>query len=87
MEREDENFFYEYSMEKHIWTRKQRIILTNREKEIICLSARGFTVQEIADKLFLSELTIKSYKRDLFKKLNVKNISEAIKFSENNGLI
>ena len=54
------------------------IALNGREKNILMLSAQGLTMEEIASQLFLSADTIKFHKKNIFRKLNVKNITEAI---------
>lgn len=47
--------------------------LTRREKEILQLVVAELTNQEIAEKLFLSERTVKNHRMSLLHKLNVKN--------------
>jgi NarL family two-component system response regulator LiaR len=53
-------------------------ILSERESEILKLVAMGMSNREIAEKLFLSERTIKSHLTNIFNKLNVASRSEAI---------
>ena len=60
---------------------------TKREKEILQLSTRGFSINEIADEIFVSPDTVKFHRRKLFEKLEVTNISEAISFATSNKLI
>jgi DNA-binding NarL/FixJ family response regulator len=50
--------------------------LTKREREIILLVTQGYTSQEIADKLFLSLLTINTHRRNLLSKLGIKNFAQ-----------
>lgn len=52
--------------------------LTNREKEILSLVGKGLTTQEIADKLFVSPLTVETHRRNLMAKFQVKNAAELI---------
>lgn len=52
--------------------------LTKREKEILDLLAAGFMYKEIADRLFLSIETIRSYIRDIYSKLQVHNRTDAV---------
>ncbi len=52
--------------------------LTIREKQVLDHVSRGLTTMEIALKLGLSSSTIKNYRTLLFKKLGVRNRSEAI---------
>jgi two-component system nitrate/nitrite response regulator NarL len=47
--------------------------LTRREKEILGLIAQGLTSQEMADKLFLSALTVETHRRNLLAKFEVNN--------------
>ncbi len=47
-------------------------IVTKREKEIIRFIAAEYTVDEIAEKLFLSRYTIETHKKNIFIKLQVK---------------
>ncbi|QTE21502.1 response regulator transcription factor [Polaribacter cellanae] len=46
--------------------------LTKREKEIVALIAKEKTVDEIANELFLSRMTIETHKKNIFLKLQVK---------------
>ncbi len=51
--------------------------LTARESEILGLLADGLTNREIADRLYLSQETIKWYNKQLFGKLGVSNRTQA----------
>jgi DNA-binding CsgD family transcriptional regulator len=59
--------------------------LTERESEVIALVAAGLTNQEIADRLFLSRETIKSYVGSIFSKLEIRNRVEASRFVHRSG--
>ena len=52
--------------------------LTKREKEVLKLAANGENNKKIGQKLFISEVTIKSHMNNIFKKLNVKNRTQAV---------
>jgi NarL family two-component system response regulator LiaR len=52
--------------------------LSDREKEILHLTAQGLTYQAMAEKLFLSNETVKKHMGNIFKKLHVKNKVEAL---------
>lgn len=54
-------------------------ILTAREKEVLGLIAEGLTNQEIAEKLFISILTVDSHRKNLLAKFGVKNTAAMIK--------
>jgi len=65
----------------------ENIKLSEREKEIVSLIARGFTNSEIAEKLFLSEGTVKNYISNIFSKLDVKNRASLIEIARKSGII
>lgn len=54
------------------------VYLSGREKEILKLIVDGYTNPEIADKLFLSPLTVKGYRKNLLLKLGVKNTASLV---------
>jgi len=61
--------------------------LTSREKEILNLVAKEFSNEEIAKKLFISERTVETHRRNIFTKTNTKSIIGLIKYAIRNGLI
>ncbi len=60
--------------------------LTKREDEIVALVAKGYTNQEIAKKLYLSEHTVKNHLFRIFDKLNVSSRVE-VALSSAKGLL
>ena len=52
--------------------------LTKREKDIVNLIAKGKSNKEIADALFLSELTVKTHRKNIKDKLGAKGKQELI---------
>jgi RNA polymerase sigma factor (sigma-70 family) len=52
--------------------------LTDREKTILELVAQGLTNREIADRLSLSEKTVKHHMTNVLQKLQVRNRVEAV---------
>lgn len=54
------------------------IPLTSREKEVLQLVANGANNQEIAEKLVVREVTVKTHLNSIFKKLNVSNRTQAV---------
>jgi len=57
----------------------KKSFVTNREKQIIQLIAQEFTVDQIADQLFLSRHTVETHKKNIFLKLQVNNMAGLIK--------
>ena len=76
MQKNGESSYYEYSTSRHKWEKKEGITLSETERDVLRLSAQGYTMKNIADRLCKSEDTIKACKRNLFAKLGVKNIAE-----------
>jgi DNA-binding CsgD family transcriptional regulator len=70
--------FYNLNIESAAWVETESAKLNKREKEVLILSAQGLTMEEIASKAFISLDTVKFHKRNIFLKLNVKSVSEAI---------
>lgn len=61
--------------------------LTKAEKEVVKLIAQGFTTKEIASKKFLSYHTIITHRKNIFRKLKIKSISELMMYAVKSGLI
>ncbi|WP_062061255.1 response regulator transcription factor [Aquimarina longa] len=68
---EQKTFFFEEisNLEKLSFSKS---IVTKREKEIIQLIAKEFTVSEIAEQLFISKHTVETHKKNIFYKLQIK---------------
>ena len=62
-------------------------ILTRREKEVLALIANGLTSQVMADKLFVSALTIETHRRNLLAKFEVSNTAALIRHAAQQGLV
>jgi DNA-binding NarL/FixJ family response regulator len=66
---------------------EEQIWFTAREKELLQLIADGYTNQEMADKLFLSPDTIKTYRKNLILKAGAKNSMILVKMALENKWI
>ncbi len=66
---------------------KNNIFLLPREIELLKLITEGYTNPEIAEILFLSPETIKSYRKNLLFKLNVKNTAQLVKMAIEKKLV
>jgi DNA-binding CsgD family transcriptional regulator len=61
--------------------------LSDRECEVLRLIGFGATNREIAEKLFISEHTVKSHLRSILSKLNIRNRQQAAVYAERVGLM
>lgn len=61
--------------------------LSRREKEILVHIAMEYTTQEIADKLFISQNTVNTHRKNLMSKLNAKNTAGLVKYAIQQGLL
>ncbi len=76
-----------YDLPGGFWKTIQKIKLSEREKEILRLSVRGYTIKAIAKIIFVSPETVKFHRKKIFRKLGVANIVEAIACATNDMLI
>jgi len=61
--------------------------LTERELHILAALAEGSSDKQTAVKLFLSESTVKSHLRAIYRKLGVRNRAQALAVAITNGLM
>ncbi len=59
--------------------------LSNREAEVLALIAQGLTNNEICERTYLSPNTLKSYVRNLYRKIGVSSRSQAVLWGLSNG--
>ena len=59
-------------------TQQEDTTLTEREKEVLLCLVEGLSNKEIADRLFISDKTVKIHVSKIFKKLNVKSRSQVV---------
>jgi NarL family two-component system response regulator LiaR len=68
-------------------TKLKELGITPREFEILGLIAQGLSNREIADRLFVSENTVKTHSSRLFDKLGAKRRTQAVQLGKAAGLI
>lgn len=61
--------------------------LTKREVQIIRMICQGLSTKEIAQSLYLSEFTISTHRKNIFRKVDTRNTAELIHFARENQLI
>jgi len=67
--------------------RRDKPLLSEREKEIVQLVAQGFRNREIGEKLFISEQTVKNHLHNIFDKLGVSDRLELALYAIHHRLI
>ncbi|HUY78367.1 MAG TPA: response regulator transcription factor [Ktedonobacterales bacterium] len=61
--------------------------LSEREREVLTLTAEGYSGQEIGDRLALSAKTIETYRMRVMRKLNLSHRSDLVKYALRAGLL
>ena len=67
--------------------RLEQLGITRRELEILEAMAAGLSNREIAERLFVSENTVKTHASRLFDKLNARRRTQAVQIAKEAGLI
>jgi len=67
--------------------RREKPLLSDREKEIVQLVAQGYRNKEIGEKLFISEQTVKNHLHNIFDKLGVSDRLELALYAIHHRLI
>jgi NarL family two-component system response regulator LiaR len=67
--------------------RMEALGITPREHEILTLIALGLSNREIAERLFVSQNTVKTHSSRLFDKLQAKRRTQAVQLAKEAGLI
>jgi two-component system, NarL family, nitrate/nitrite response regulator NarL len=67
-------------------TSRERAQLSQREREIIVLIAQGYKNKEIAEKMFITEQTVKNHLHNVFDKLGVSDRLELALYAIHNSL-
>ncbi len=68
-------------------TTREKPLLTERERQVVHLVCQGFRNKEIADKLFISEQTVKNHLHNIFDKLGVSDRLELALYALHHRLV
>jgi len=66
---------------------EEKVHFTEREKEIIKLIAKEYSNARIGETLFISERTVETHRKNIFRKANTKTVVGLIRFAIENKLI
>ena len=78
---------WKLSLKSGRWKQLEDLTLSEHEKAVVSLAHQGLSVGEIAQIIHRSEDSVKGYRKALFQKLEVSNISEAIAVATSRKLI
>ena len=71
----------------HFRAKPEDDLLAPRERQVLQLLAKGFTVQRVADMLGITHNTASGYVKDIYRKLNVNSRAEATLEASKRGLV
>jgi len=74
-------------VQNEVFQKQRTPFLTPREKEVLQLIAEGLTNPQIAEKIFVSVLTVNSHRKNLLSKFEVSNTASLIREAAKMGLI
>ena len=67
--------------------KQEEVTLTIREKEILKLIYKEYSNSQIANELFISERTVETHRKNIFRKTNTKSIVGLIKYAYEHQLV
>lgn len=82
--------FFEYfqkSVKEEEETTNEELLssLTQREEEVLDLLTQGYGYNEVSEKLFISNTTVKTHVNNIFQKLQVKDRTQAVLYAIRHG--
>lgn len=75
------NFMNNYIDKNVTIGKSEKVILSNREREILELIANGKTSKEIAENLFIAKTTVDTHRKNMIRKLDLSNGNELVKYA------
>jgi DNA-binding NarL/FixJ family response regulator len=77
----------ELSTSRYINKETEKAGLTNREKEIVQLIEKELSNKQISDHLFISERTVETHRKNIFRKTNTNSVLGLIKYAYQHKII
>lgn len=68
-------------------TRDDEAVISNREEEVLQLVADGFGTNEIAERLYISQKTVKNHLASIYEKLNARDRTQAVLMAVKMGIV
>lgn len=75
------NFMNNYIKENVTIGKSEKILLSNREKQILEQIALGKTSKEISEELCIAKTTVDTHRKNMIRKLNLSNGNELVKYA------
>jgi len=75
------NFMNSYIVENVTVGSSEKVVLSNREKEILHLIANGKTSKEIAAELFIAKSTVDTHRKNMILKLDLSSGNELVRYA------
>ena len=75
------NFMNDYIDDNVSIGKTDKVVLSNREKEILHLIANGKTSKEIANELFIAKTTVDTHRKNMIRKLQLNSGNELVKYA------
>ncbi|MDF2191256.1 helix-turn-helix transcriptional regulator [Paraflavitalea sp. CAU 1676] len=85
--RQGSNEVWDLVIGKKVWRKSVKPSLTERELEVLRMHAQGYSIDQIAEKLFVAPDTVKYYRRRIFERLEVSNVMDALSLAVASKLI
>ncbi len=87
VERRSAKLALEKMLRREAGTREAAALLTPREIDLVRMVAHGLRNREIADKLFISEGTVKVHLHNIYEKLQVDGRMALLRYAQEKGLV
>lgn len=75
------NFMNNYIDDNVTIGKSDKVVLSNREKEILTLIAQGKTSKAIAEALFIAKTTVDTHRKNMIRKLELSSGNELVKYA------